>query len=142
MGNAAWLSCGFEVGEDGIEGERRWQKSVLDILFTFTSSKCESVGCNRPTFIKCAHCRTNLCFLCFIINDLTHLHLDNNLEATILDYKNLKMVKETKKKGRSNIQDQVENDSNHDLEEEGDVVFDNVEARILETINDVANFHF
>ena len=67
------------------------------ILFRFTSHICEeehdetnevSIG----TFIRCAHCRKNLCFNCFL-KENSHLHLPIDLEHSLLDYYGLGLVK-------------------------------------------------
>ena len=56
------------------------------------------MNCSRWTiefakFVKCSHCRLEICIYCFILNEqLEHFHFNDDLQPTILDYEKLKMA--------------------------------------------------
>lgn len=96
----AWNLSGYYLPEDQLIEKF---DSANDILFSFSSSICENNhngsedSVDLGTFIRCSHCRKNLCFNCFLCSSNEHFHFESDLEPTIIDYVGLEYVQKSKK---------------------------------------------
>jgi hypothetical protein len=102
----------FYTGND----EQQEFYNALQVLFTFDAPHCQSDECKEPILIKCAHCGLNLCFEHFIIVNDEHFHFEKDLLPTLLNYKDLGMVTEPRKK-KTNDSNEKENENNDEEED-------------------------
>lgn len=104
-----WSLCGYDNGEEMQEFD-----NANKVLFDLDKvTMCSTDSCSKVSFIKCAFCRSIICFDCFIKKD-DHFHFEVHLKPTKLNYEQIGMVKKPEKNNESGLVYNLKRKSNFD----------------------------